>query len=1639
MQKSSLAVAAKGIYQPQIKDRIMATMNSPRNAELVEQVLLHVDRRVESAERHQLTPFVEAFFSSSPNEEMRARDPQDVYATTYQLWQYIQNFDRLEPKIHFFNPDFEQHGWQSQRTVLAALVNDSPFIVDSIRIELNRRGIAVHTIHSSVLTVARNDDGDLQGVQTPAAQLQREGDRSIAREALVFMEVTRQSRPELLQELESELAFILAEVDSVVKDFVPMRDRALQVAAELLKCDGRPQCDADSLPVSHEQAAEFMRWLCADHFTFLGYQCYRVDENYAVNGIEEEAALGLLASHPELFSSDLLHEVTLRNVNLKLANGVLGFSKSAARSRVHRNAYPDYITLRLPNADEDGFTEHRFFGLYTSQAYHALPCSVPVWGQKVAAIEEASGLDLAGHDGKELRQIINTFPRDELIHSNISDLNRTVMGVWRIQERRKVRLFLRHDKFNKFVSAMVYTPRDMYNTRLRSKIESILWDAFGADDVDFTTYFCESTLTRTHFVFRVRPETTPDYQIDQLRRQISQAAEQWSDRLNAALLDELGEEQGTSLARIYENAFSAGFQDDFDPRSAIGDIRKIECLSKATPLQTRVYRVPEEAAQMLHFRLYHLGEPIALSDLLPPLENMGLRVCGDRTYKIRRLDGEQVWMHDFSLSYRLADSLVLDEVSAKFQEAFRRVWAGDAESDTFNKLILGTDLDWRGVALLRAYARYMKQIGFKFQDAYIAETLGKYLDLTNSLYELFVSRFDPAALPGEEEALEQDLAMQLENVEHLNEDSIFNQYIALIKATVRTNYFQLGDDGRSKSYFSFKLMPGRLPDVPAPVPMYEIFVYSPQVEGVHLRGGKVARGGLRWSDRTEDYRTEVLGLVKAQQVKNSVIVPVGAKGGFVAKKQRDDMERATVQAEGIAAYKVFISGLLDLSDNIVGERVEGPKLVVRHDDDDPYLVVAADKGTATFSDIANQLSLDYGFWLGDAFASGGSVGYDHKKMGITAKGAWVSVQRHFRERGIDVHQHSVSVIGIGDMGGDVFGNGMLLSDKLQLKAAFNHEHIFIDPNPDAARSFAERQRLFALPRGSWSDYEPSLISQGGGVFSRKAKSIPISPEMQAAFNIVHASLSPNDLIRCLLCAPLDLLWNGGIGTYVKGSSEIDADVGDKANDSLRVNACDLQCQVIGEGGNLGLTQLARVEFARAGGAVNTDFIDNSAGVDCSDHEVNIKILLQGLVDAGDMTEKQRRVLLESMTDDVSALVLCNNYKQAQAISVAEAEARMRFVEYRRLINRLEESGKLNRALEFLPSDEELLERDAQGGALTRPELSVLISYVKSELKEALLCGDICSNEYVGQVMDSAFPICLSERYPEALAKHRLRCEIIATQLANDMVNHMGITFVDRMRAMPGVEASDVALAYIFARDAFNVPHYWRLIEAIDLDIETCVQQQLMSELIRLVRRASHWFLHNQRGELDPAADLHQFQETVTAVHDQLHSLISGRLAERWENKRKELSEKSVPDELAEFIASAPNLYSALSITKASQASETAPSEVASAFFEVGEQLKLHWLHKQISDLPVHSQWQALARESYRDDLETQLVAITSSALEFVSENTDGGVAQWLEASGESIARWHQLIGEVRAANDSDHSVYTVANRALGDLVNSVKR
>jgi glutamate dehydrogenase len=1270
-----------------------------------------------------------------------------------------------------------------------------------------------------------------------------------------------------------------------------------------------------------------------------------------------------------------------------------------------------------------------------------MPGRIPLLRRRVETIMERSGFDPSGFDGKVLRQVLATYPRDELFQSDPDELFDTVLRITHNHERNRLQVFVREDHYGMFFSCLVYTPREIYTTALREGVQAILVEELGALDVEFTSYFSESVLIRTHFVLRVDPAEAVHWDHERIETRIRALARHWEDDLREALLLEYGEHGARRLLERWRGAFPAAYREQFDGRMAVYDIGHLERLDAEQDLGMRLYRYPEDPPTRLRLKVFHLGTLLPLSDLLPLLENLGVRVREQRPYTVAPAGADSFVIYDFSLEHDL--HLDLRHVGPLFEDAFVRVWRGEAGNDAFNRLVLSAGLPWRDVTLLRGYARWMKQTRFPIDQTFIAETLVRQARLARDLVDYFHARHDPAREGEDTEPLRGTILEALDAIPSLNEDRILRRYLDLIDVTLRTSHYQRGPDGEPRRYLALKLASGRLGDIPGPPIAHEIFVCAPDMEGVHLRTGTIARGGLRWSDRLEDYRTEVLGLVKAQRVKNAVIVPEGAKGGFVITAATDGLDRDERQQLAIHCYRTLIRGMLDLTDNRVEGAVVPPPNLRRHDGDDPYLVVAADKGTATFSDIANEIAVEYDFWIGDAFASGGSQGYDHKQMGITARGAWVSVQRHFRELGVDVQQDPVTVVGIGDMAGDVFGNGMLLSPSLRVVAAFNHQHVFIDPDPDPEVSLAERERLFALPRSGWTDYDTARISEGGGVFPRTAKSITVTGPMRERFGITASRLTPDELIHALLQAPVDLLWNGGIGTYVKATDESHAEVGDKANDTLRIDGRQLRARVVGEGGNLGLTQRGRIEAAFGGVALNTDFIDNSGGVDCSDHEVNIKLLLGEVVAAGDLTLKQRNELLASMTDEVAELVLTNNFRQAQALSLVARHAQGRVGEYRRFITRMEAEQGLDRELEQLPTDEALAERVRTGSGLVRPELAVLQAYAKAFLKTRLAGTELCRDPGAARFAAMEFPAHFADRYRERLPEHYVHDPIVATLIANDLVHHMGVTFVSHLQEYTGATPEEVVRSWLIVREVFAIDELFRRIEDLPAEVPTPVRLDMMLSLMRLGRRACRWFLRHRRGRLDPQEQAAFFRPSVAVLRERWVGSLDPETVEVAGGRQQELLEAGVPADLAAVAAESGNQVASLAIIEAANVSDRDVGETGQRYADVARRLRLDLLAEVIARVEPGSLWQAMERDALLDDLITFTGTLCLHLIETGAEDTD----TWLGQRPEFEGAWSRICDDVlrdlppgestTARPAGDFSMYAMAVRKLGDLLRAL--
>jgi glutamate dehydrogenase len=1607
----------------------MSTQPEQAKAALVDEIVATVHERIPEDERAQVETFVRQYYARVAPEDLLEREAPDLYGAAVAQWRFARTRRPGGARVRVYSPRFEEHGWRSVHTIVEIVSDDMPFLVDSVTMELNRHGLTIHLPIHPVLAVRRDAGGQLVEVLPPDATAE-----DALLESFIHVEVDRQTEPEVLERLTGELERVLGDVRAACGDWPRMREQVRRILDEFAE---RPP------PVEEAELAEaraFLEWIDDHHFTFLGYRAYDLVERDGEEALRpvEGTGLGILRQPAARQAPDSFAKLPPEVRRLAHERRVLVLTKANSHATVHRPSYLDYIGVKRFDEHGEVVGERRFLGLYTSAAYNRNPRDIPVLRRKVAGVLAQAGLPQHSHDQKALLNILETFPRDELFQISDERLFEVAVGILRLEERRRVRLFLWGDAYGRFVSALVYVPRDRYTTTSRRRIQEVLAAAFPNGTVDFSVWLSESVLARLHFIIRMPPGRIPDHDQGELEAKLVAITRSWGDELHTLLLEQHGEEAGNRLFARYGEAFPAAYLEEFSPRNGVYDIQRMEDLDHQGGLNMNLYRPLEAPAGVLRLKLFWAERPLPLSDAVPMLEDMGVEVVEERPYEIRRPDAP-LWVHDFGLTYAHGTELDLAAVRTAFQEAFAAILRGAAESDGFNRLVLGAGLSWREIVVLRAYCKYLRQTQITFSQDYMEEALASNGEVARRLVELFRVRFDPAGPPEDRERragrLREELAAAIDQVANLDEDRILRSFLAMVEATLRTNFFQSGPDRQPKPYLSFKLDPAEVPALPLPRPMFEVFVYSPRTEAVHLRGGRVARGGIRWSDRREDFRTEILGLMKAQMVKNAVIVPVGAKGGFVVKRPPAGGGREALQEEVVACYTTFMRGLLDLTDNRAGERVVPPPQVVRYDGDDPYLVVAADKGTATFSDLANSIAGEYGFWLDDAFASGGSAGYDHKKMGITARGAWESVKRHFRELGTDIQTTDFTVVGIGDMSGDVFGNGMLLSRHTRLLGAFNHLHVFVDPDPDPEASFRERERLFALPRSSWGDYDAKLLSKGGGVWPRTAKSVPLSAEARAALGVEAASLTPNELISAMLRAPVDLLWNGGIGTYVKARREGHADAGDRTNDAVRVDGAELRCKVVGEGGNLGLTQLARVEYASGGGRINTDFIDNSGGVDCSDHEVNIKILLNQVVADGDMTLKQRDALLAEMTDDVATAVLLDNYRQVQAISVTEAQALALLDEHHRLIRGLERAGRLDRALEFLPDDEELAERRAAGRGLTRPELAVLLAYSKVVLKDELVASDVPEDAYLADDLERYLPAKLREPFREQVRRHPLRREIIATYITNSMVNRAGSTFAHRLEEATGATGPDVARAYTVAREVFDIRRLWKDLATLDDVVSADVQTELMAEARKLIERSTMWFLRNRRQPLDIAGTVSHFAPGVASLAQELPKLLTPADSAALDRMAERFVAEGVPADLAIRVASLDALFSGLNVIEVASACGETVEAVAAVYFALGARLDLHWLRDQIARLPAASHWQVLAQGALRDDLYSEQRGLAAQVLQRGGEDRDAErlIDAWLEENRASVARCLAMLGDLKEAEGLDIAMLSVALREIRNL------
>ncbi len=1568
--------------------------------------------------------FFQALMKNAAPDDVNRYTPDALVALGRLVFGATQSRAEGESRVVLLAPKEQFPEYGLVEDVLVAINDDMPFLFDSLIGEVTARGVRLRAVFHPIMAL---------------------GGKATSIIVLVCDPVTGEAaRTRVVESAKT----MFAQVRLAVRDWRAMLDQLRKSIAELKAHPPR---------IAREELDEniaFLEWLGDNHFTFLGCRDYRftTEEGGRLDPVVE-TGLGVLsdAEARVLRRGPDRGRLTPQVRDFLTQPAPLIITKSNERSSIHRRVHMDYVGIKTFAADGTLTGERRFVGLFTSSAYSRKPGDIPLLRRKIATAMARAGLPSASHDGKALSHILDTYPRDELFQISDDDLFATAMGVLRLGERPKVKLFLRFDRFDRFVSALVFVPRDRYDTRVRERIHALLARAFNGRMSSATPTVDESTLARVHYIVGRNEGTRPPVDVHQLEDEIRAAIRTWDDSFLLALIAAHGETEGRRLFHSGSAVFSPGYRGEFGAEEAVRDLDELARLAggrSSIPVQARAYRHVDDHHGALRLKLYVLGDVMPLSLSMPIFENFGLRVIAEHSYPVSLAKNgwkSDAAVLDFLMERADEGPANLADVKAPLEDAFHAIVAGASESDGFNKLVIGAGLVWRDVTILRSAAKYLRQAGIQFSQDYMEQALARNPDIAALLVHLFHVRTDPAQIADRDaqaDALRHRIETALNDVPSLDDDRIIRRLRNVIDCVLRTNFHQPAADGSPKPYVAIKLDSQKLDELPAPRPHVEIFVYSPEVEGVHLRFGKIARGGIRWSDRREDFRTEILGLVKAQQVKNAVIVPVGAKGGFFPKQLPVNATREAVQEAGISAYKVLINALLDVTDNLHPDgSIVPPPHVLRSDGDDPYLVVAADKGTATFSDIANGIAEARGFWLGDAFASGGSHGYDHKKMGITARGAWEAVKRHFREIGRDIQNEPFTCMGVGDMSGDVFGNGMLLSKKTRLLAAFDHRHIFLDPDPDPEKSWNERKRLFDLPRSSWADYDKSLISAGGGIYPRTAKEIPLTGEIRALTGLSAEKASPAQLMSALLKAPVDLLFFGGIGTFVKASSQSNLDAGDRTNDAIRVNGSEVRAKVIGEGANLGVTQLGRIEYARGGGRINTDAIDNSAGVDTSDHEVNLKILLGGPLRRQELAADARDALLNEMTEDVALHVLKDNYDQTLALSVALSRADKDLDAHGRFMRDLEARGKLDRAVEFLPDEVELRKRDQADQGLTRPELAVLLAYAKLDLDAEIVASDLPDDPTFETLLAGYFPPAAVERFPDETKQHRLRREIISTTLANRIVNLAGPVFVARMKEMSGAPGARIARAFVAAEGAFGLEALKSRIDALDGRVSADTQTGMYADIAEILRRLGLWFITNVPGNVDLASTIALYRAGVEELRGTFASLVSPYEARITETRIAELREAGVPLDVAEDVSVLTLLGGAPEIALLARARNLNVDLVAGAYFAVGATVGIDRLRGLAQRITAHEHWDRLAIRRITDDFFASQRALTADALEHLESGkakgnrADGAaaVAVWAKARADALSRAKSFITALEETGDFSVAKLTLADSQIHEL------
>lgn len=1598
-------------------------------------------KQLNKTEKSNVEKFTAAFYKFASTEDLVRFDKKSMAVVAKETYKFLKKRQKNKPKIRIFNPSVKTDGWESEYTIVEIINDDKPFLIDSVTEEINRHEYKIHQLLFPVINVERNKKQELVTIKT-----ENKSKSDINDESVMHFKISHISDTKEMKTLEKDILNVLSAVSIAVKDWRGILKRVEYILAELtISVESLYQAHTKQQPELRDNIAEikyFIEWLKNNNFVFLGYSEYVFEKQVRKTEAKpiKKSELGLYKQgyyekHTHTFSNE---QGALSIFDKEFS--LLEITKSNKKSPVHRPVQMDYIRIKRFNKDGEIIGEHRLLGLFTSIVYYQSARQIPIIRKKISSIQKLSGFSKSSHNGKALTAILEDFPRDELFQSNEELLLDISMDLVMLAMSPRVRLFLRKDTMERFISCIIFIPRERMSTELRQKMEIILRNELGGEVVNHYTQVTEAHLARLQIIIQTQPGDIPEYNITKIEEKLANAARLWMDGVREELLKHYSEKKSDKLLAEYNGAFSISYQNRFTAEDAYYDIIQINKLIDQQKIIFDLYKTKNEEKNIFHLKIYNYKEKIALSKMMPVLDNMGIEIIDEHTYLIKPSSSkEDIWIHFFRFEVCAEKTPRLNEIKENFETTLQKIWFDEVQNSGFSKLIISALLNYREIMLLMAYSKYLQQIRFPYSQSFIEDALSSHPGLIKQIVDLFFLKFDPAIKKERDSQIEEinnEIEKKLSHVVSLAEDKVIRSFKEAINATVRTNFFQINEDKEYKTHISLKIDSSKVPDLPLPRPFREIFVYSPRVEGIHLRGGKVARGGLRWSDRTEDFRTEVLGLMKAQMTKNSIIVPVGSKGGFVLKKAPVEGGREALVKEAIECYKTFLRGMLDITDNVINGKIIKPQNVICFDEDDPYLVVAADKGTATFSDIANSISKEFNFWLGDAFASGGSEGYDHKKMGITARGAWVSVKRHFSEMGVDIDKEEFTVAGIGDMAGDVFGNGMLLSKHIKLVAAFNHMHIFIDPNPDSAKSFKERKRLFNLSRSTWKDYDPKMISKGGGIYERSSKIIKISKEAKDALSTNKTEFTPDELVKAILLSSTDLLWNGGIGSYVKSKNESNDDVGDKANDNVRVNGNELRVKVVGEGGNLGFTQLGRIEFAQSGGRINTDSIDNSAGVDCSDHEVNIKIALAAALEKKKISMAIRNKVLEKMTNEVAALVLKDNVLQTLSLTISQIQGHSQLEVQAKFIEMLEKNKLLNREIEFLPDEEQINRLHTDEKGLTRPENSVLLAYSKLVFYDELLNRNLPDDPYYEHDLINYFPKTMQKEFKNEIINHPLRREIIATVLSNEIVNRMGTTYFYRLLEDTGQRKSDIARAFTVVRDIFELNQIWDDIEKIENSVTVQTKVELYTEVQNLTERTSLWFLHNYNPPMNVSSVVAEFKKGVKDLTQCLNTILSPFAKQVYQEKLKKYKQKNVPDELAKKIAGMETLGSACDIVSITNKTILPVRVIGKIYFELGARLQFGWMRNVLYKQAKGEYWDRLSIKTIIDELYDQQVRLTTNVVNALCDNKECSDAtdKWVKNNQIEIRRYDKFIDELKSSENINFSMLVVASRRIKELL-----